>query len=341
MKGRLRLLRWAPAFSTLLLGGCLVWGGKPEVKNPPVSETPAQQELSAILATDPPSPPHSPSPYPIVPAPPLRPAESSFVQPATLKVEPATTQPEDKPPPKVAVAEKTEPPAPDSPVVAALKCALLNDPRKAKQLLECHDAPTRERLLALLSLAADIEAGNLERLPPEDLADMLEQLRGLVESLRRRAPLILDKVSLCRRIDGFGRYETLPPEYAFQAGVEGRPGERIQVYAEVRNFTCQPCEGCFETVLRSSLEILDEKGQHVVTLNPPERTDRRSTPRQDYFLNFEFHVPAKLPPGSYTLRVTVKDGTRTAGQPVLARSARRSLSFKVRAPDVGSGAQNP
>src|SRR5262249_41084265 len=54
--------------------------------------------------------------------------------------------------------------------------------------------------------------------------------------------------------------------------------------------------------------------------------DRSLTPRQDCFINFQFPVPSKVPPGEYTLRIQVRDD----GGPA-PRAAERSLDFKVTA----------
>jgi hypothetical protein len=221
---------------------------------------------------------------------------------------------------------------------------LAKDPRQALELLQRHDTPDREMLRGVLRLAAGLAPGDLERLPPHEVAAALEQLHQLVLALQRRAPLTLDKLCFCRQIQNFGQYEALPAEYAFQAGIDGRPGERVQVYAEVRNLSCAPRGGAYETVLGSELEIRErnlstQQGRRVVTMNLGTYTDRSQTPRQDFFLNCRFNVPERLPPGLYTLRVTVKDVTPSAdGRPVHARVARRSLDFKVVPPGGRAGA---
>ena len=56
------------------------------------------------------------------------------------------------------------------------------------------------------------------------------------------------------------------------------------------------------------------------------------TPRQDYFLNFQFHVPAKLKAGRYTLKVTVTDVTPQSSGSKKAASDNeswKSLDFRV------------
>jgi hypothetical protein len=115
----------------------------------------------------------------------------------------------------------------------------------------------------------------------------------------------------------------------FQAGIDGLPGERIQVYAEVRNFTSRPYNGEYETKLSCLLEI--REGEKVTrTINLDTCIDRSQTPRHDYFLNFQFPVPARLKPGWYTLWITVRDVT--GGEASAARIARKSVDFKVCAP---------
>jgi hypothetical protein len=231
-----------------------------------------------------------------------------------------------------ATAVPAAPKATDAPLVAALRCALEKHPGEAGKLLEAGARPNRDLLLALLRLAAELDGRDLDRLPPEELAANLEQVAAIVRALRQKAPLALGNVHFCRRITGFGRYEALPVGHSFQAGAGKQPGERVQVYAEVRNFRSRLRDGQFETVLASSLEVRNEQGHREVMMNLGSCTDRSQTPRQDYFLNFQFHVPPRLPPGLYTLWVTVKDVTPRGGEPGPAREARTSLDFKVVAP---------
>src|SRR5262249_52050731 len=153
-------------------------------------------------------------------------------------------------------------------------------------LLEKYDKNDRELLLALVHLAAGLGAGELGRLGPEEVSAALARLDELAARLRRKAPLTLDKVCFCRKIEGFGRYEPVPATHEFQAGSGGRPGERVQVYAEVGNFSSRPDAGQHETVLQSALEIHDAWRRVVVAMDLGRCVDRSQTPRRDYFLNF-------------------------------------------------------
>jgi hypothetical protein len=345
--GQAGWLRWLTALgSCWLMGGCLFhrpgdFGPLPDL--PDANAQLVQQERQAVVTRPrsdygerpPPPPPPPPQPAPVAR---LSGAAVPPLERVTLQVGPA---PVSAPPPKelpIALPATT----PAVPVVAALSCALQQNPQKARQLLDRPDRPDREQLLALLQLAAGIGERDVEQMSPEEVAAALDRLRALARQLRRRAPLTLDKVCFCRRIESFGQYEPLSPlpshdHCEFQAGSDGQPGERVQVYVEVRNFTSMHVQDHYETRLNSWLEILDYpldkprvdgQGRQVVLMKLGTCIDVSQTPRQDYFLNFLFHVPARLPPGLYTLRVTVKDEAPTAaGQK--PRLARRSLDFRV------------
>jgi hypothetical protein len=235
--------------------------------------------------------------------------------------------------------DKPSPPRPpestpvkESSLLAAFRCILEKNSEEAMALLDKYGKSDRQKLLALLRLTADVSTGELS---PREAEELLDQLQELIAQLRRRAPLVLGRVCFCQKIEGFGQYLALPPGYPFQAGCDCRPGDRVQVYAEVRNFSSRLEGGQFKTWLSTSLEILKAGGgttpeeiqrRKVVMMNLGSCIDYSSTARQDYYLNFQFHVPARLPPGLYTLWVTVKDATPGPGS---ARVARRSLDFTV------------
>jgi hypothetical protein len=324
-------LRWLAALCGGLVVGCLYHrpGTLPDPEPGDSSPPPA---LASSAPAQPPDPsPSPPSPYsPIVLSSGTR--KSASVAPLTEPVTLAVGHGPELPPPKAdPPAPAAKPPVPDLPLVSALKYALEKHPDEALQELNKYDQNDRELLLALIRLAAGIDKKDLEGLSAEEVAATLERLRLLTAQLRQRAPLTLDKVCFCQTIDGFGQFASRPAEHKFRAGSDGQPGERVQVYVEVRNFSSAPRQEQYETRLNSSLTILDEQRQEVAKMSPETSIDVSQTPRQDYFLNFQFHVPAKLKPGLYTLWVTVKDVTPpSAGAPQTEREpARRSLDFHV------------
>jgi hypothetical protein len=198
----------------------------------------------------------------------------------------------------------------------------------ASDVLQPFDPASRELLLALLQLAVPIGEGGLERTSPQQSLALLEQLNRVQAVLRRRAPLSIDKMCFCREVRDFGKYYPLPPDYAFQIGSDGLPGELVQVYVEVRNVICRPHGAAFETALKGHVEIHDFRGKCVWQHDFDNRPDRSRTPLQDNYVEFHFNVPAGLTADSaYTLWVYVKDVEEEG----IVKVARRSLDFRVRA----------
>src|SRR5205085_3475524 len=123
-----------------------------------------------------------------------------------------------------------------------------------------------------------------------------------------------------------GQYEPLPPDHPFQAGGGDRLGERVQLYVELKNVTSRPCGPVYETALSSELAIFNAQKEQVWVWRP-KGVERSHSPRQDYFINFQFTMP-RLPQGLYTLRVTVRDEGAPAGGRT-PRTASGSLDFQV------------
>jgi hypothetical protein len=225
--------------------------------------------------------------------------------PGTAGFTPAATAPAPEAPPQIVTGRSAAPAEPD--LVSSLR-----------SLLQEKQPPTRALTLLL--------EGKLDQANPEDLACALRDLNQLTARLRQRVPLILDKLCYCRGVEAFGAYDPFPADHGFQAGVGGKPGERVQVYVEVRNFTSRPCNDGYETCLDSTLEIRDARNV-VWRMDFPASPDRSQTPRQDFFLAYRFHVPPRMPPGRYDLWVIVREKTGEPGHG--DREARKSIPFRV------------
>lgn len=328
MAGRRNWGTGTAGVSLLLIAGCLfpqramqersagTWVGTEEIGE-------AKVETVKEQVPPPPSPPSDYHPHAPLPAPAFAeymPARES----AQVELRPAVHHKSSGENGSGRTYEQT---AKEPVAVRALRQALARHPEEANKLLQEKQVPDRELVLALLRLTAEITEKDAEKLTAEEIAQTQELLRSVSAKLRSRAALKLDKVSFCKRIEGFGRFEPHASGYEFQAGYDGKPGERVQVYAEIRNFASRAVQGRYETVLETSLAIHDAERREVVRFDLGRCVDRSQTPRQDYFLNFQLHIPAKLKPGLYTLWVHVKDVT---GEPV--REVSTSLDFKVRAP---------
>jgi hypothetical protein len=225
---------------------------------------------------------------------------------------------------------------PEAPVVAALRALLEKRPAEALECLKEYDKASQDILLCLLPLAVRLTEGGLQQPRPAELATLLEQLRMLERPLAERSALTIDKMCLCRKIESYGVYDKIPDDGAFAAGVGEQAGDLVQVYVELGNFACKQQGSTFETCLASTLEIRDYRGNLIWRRDFQAQPDRSRSPRHDYFINYRFCVPPRVPPGSYVLWVQVKDLTGQPGKDAPDfRTARRSLDFRVRA--NGSG----
>jgi hypothetical protein len=255
---------------------------------------------------------------------PPREREVPIVKPPPAPVETAET-PASAP---VAPSAETTHRQDEPPLVAALRCFLDKHPDAAMDFLQGYDPANQEMLLSLLPLAVRLTETSIDRATPMELSNLIDQLHSLALPLQRRAGLRIAWLCFCKEIKGFGMYDPLPDDLAvFRGGSEGHPGEMVQIYAEMRNFSSEVQGIHSVTRLKSLLEIRTLQGKTVWSVDkfPDERPDLCRTQRQDYFINYKFYVPAHLAPGSYTLVVQVQDELAQLGRP----PATRSLQFRV------------
>jgi hypothetical protein len=230
----------------------------------------------------------------------------------------------------------------DAHVVKALRYFLDKRLPEAVVEIECYDRSIQEPLLLLLPWVARFAEGELNQSKPQDVEKFLEQIDGLSRSLISRASLRLGQVRFCQRVHGFGMIEPLPDEYVFQCGSGGRPGEGVYLYVEVNHTAHRPVGPYFETRLAGRLEILDAAGKRVWSDDFPNKPNTSISPRHDYFVIFQFAIPAHLPPGHYSLAVELSDQTWHGGKETPPyRTARRSLPFEVGAGDGNRSATRP
>jgi hypothetical protein len=278
------------------------------------------------------------------PTPPPRPPEPIVEPPIPqIQMKPVEPAPEPAPIPvsaPVVAPAPTSAATPEPPAILALRGHLGGDEKAVREALQDLDETDRKALSILLPVVASIGQGELAK----ELPTVLQQLELLADSLRVRAPLTLGKVCFCRGIEGYGVYDPVATSAdgipVFLSGADGRPGERVQVYVELRNFTTRKVGAYYETRLAGTLEIISEvagqrvsAGQAAVRINRPAQADQSLSPRQDYFLNFQFNIPPRLPPGVYTLRVKVRDELAPQGKPQADADAGPEPKFRVEAPN--------
>lgn len=207
----------------------------------------------------------------------------------------------------------------EPPLLAALRCYLNQSPEQAARCLQGMDQADRDLLAALLPLAVRLGDGALKSADPQDLAALVDDLQSLVGPLRERAALEVPKLCFCKPVAAparFGMYEVLDENHLF------RPGEFVGLYFEVRNFACAPHGDDYRTLVKTSIEVHNARGEVVWRFDPPARTDPSLSPRQDYCHLGRFALPTSLPAGAYTLRLKVTDVPT-------GRAAQRALDFRV------------
>jgi hypothetical protein len=215
------------------------------------------------------------------------------------------------------------------PLLEALDCFLREQPEKALALLKCYQQSSQDVYIRLLPVLAQLTHKGVDQLTPEEVSAIHEQLQGLAAELRPRARLVIDRVCFCEAIDGYGQYRALPEGHTFRAGGD-QPGELVKLYVELRNFALLPCPQGYLTRLSSSMQICDAAGKQWWEYRFKEQEARdgplyKRAPWQDCFGCYRFHMP-HLPPGDYTLTVTIRDLTRPEAPP---RVARKSIPLRV------------
>jgi hypothetical protein len=219
---------------------------------------------------------------------------------------------------------------PDAHVLKALRALLDKRLDHAVDELKYYDKSVQEPLLLLLPWVVRFADGELNKAKPQDVEKFLEQIEELERSLRPRASLTLGRPRFCRDVRGFGMVEPLPDGYAFQCGSGGRPGECVVFYVEVNHTTARAVGPYYETRLAGRLDLLDADGKRVWTQEFPNKPNTSISPRHDYFVIFYFAVPARLPPGRYSLAVELSDQTLQGSKEAPSyRTARRTVPFEV------------
>jgi hypothetical protein len=255
-------------------------------------------------------------------APQVRAADAGILDAALRAWEQPTPPPESNPP---------APASPEDPGVAL-----------ARRMAEALRRPESQRPPDALALGAiesllpgalaelDTPGGVLNAsLSPEDLRALREARErvlasptsageSLVRALAGRAmPLRIVRGLLCRRVEGFGRYNAFEsPRF-----IAGKP-LRVIVYTELENFAPRPArEGDpvqpgvslseqFTVDLTQSLTLYHDPSGLQAWHKPAQRVlETTRGRRRDFFLVHTIDLPATLTIGRYFLKVTVTDKT--------------------------------
>jgi hypothetical protein len=217
-------------------------------------------------------------------------------------------------PPPLARPKAVEP----HPAVAALQLYLDERPDEAVKVLSIYDARDQELLLSLMPLLAQVARGGiwLDRLTPEEKLIVAQQIGVLFRDLRRTAPLVIARAVFCRSLQGYGQpAKVSSPTF--------RPGDWVFLYVEVENLVDRQINSDqFAICLSGKFEVRDSEGRTVWTKKLDETPSVSQSPRHDHFTLIKFTIPRTLPPGVYSLQISITDHDTH-------REAGHSIQFRV------------
>jgi hypothetical protein len=129
----------------------------------------------------------------------------------------------------------------------------------------------------------------------------IAQLNTAVRRLQEKADLQVRNVTFSKQNFGYGNYDRFVRD-------EVRPGQDVLLYAEIENFKSDPtADGQYRTLLRSTIEILSPAGEVRKKFDFPATEDLCRNYRRDYFHNYQFTIPDRLPLGPHVLKLAVFD----------------------------------
>ncbi len=285
-----------------------------EAPAPTPEPSPIPDPEPLVLDTPPPAPP----PIEAAPTPPTAPAPSSALP---APVEPVSRTPAMAPAPSSALPAPVEPVSSEPATLrdewreGLSRLRVLSGQRAGEPGTAAQAWTIRTRVLDWLAGDGPEPAGQSGQVwnsvlatlstatGPEtpDEATLAYHLGAAVEALESYAPLQINALCFCRKIDGFGHYDSLDAPSV-------RPGQRLLLYCELAGLRYEADRDQFRARIASRVEILDANQGRVVwseTQGQGEDLCRRR--RRDFYVNYGFVVPARLTPGAYSLRLSQSD----------------------------------
>ena len=125
----------------------------------------------------------------------------------------------------------------------------------------------------------------------------LDQARAKLSEL---ATLQVRNLTFVDSVEGFGVYE--PREKT-----EFRPGDQVTLYTEVDNFRSESTKEGYRTVLGTSYEVVDDRGQRVDSAQFPDVEDVCRNHRHDFHMQYGVALPTRIYAGEYQIKITITD----------------------------------
>lgn len=136
--------------------------------------------------------------------------------------------------------------------------------------------------------------------PENRVTEAAVALSESIDALSEKADLSISEPIFCRAVHSFGNYDEFD-QASFHAG------DGVVVYWECKNFTSVESADGYRTKMKAEFEILDSFGHRRHQFEQKFKDDLCRGRRHDYFNVVVFEWPRDLPPGDYTLKVTVTD----------------------------------
>ena len=138
-------------------------------------------------------------------------------------------------------------------------------------------------------------------------------VRDAADSMSGQQTISVSTVALCSRVEGFGRYTTLPSSSL----LAGRKHRAI-VYTEVDHFGSRPAAGPegeagFSVDLTQDISLFHD-ADGVLAWRRPEQdiSDFSRNRRRDFFVVQMIDLPETLSIGAYRLKITMRDRSTNA-----------------------------
>lgn len=159
----------------------------------------------------------------------------------------------------------------------------------------------RELVTAVLDGVSNLRS-TLRRDANLMLAEKIKPIVELAERLKTSAELTVPVMTLARKVEGFGRYESMDARI-----IAGKETPAI-VYCEIENFSSQLNSNQeWESNLSMEVVLFSEMGQQVFQDLPATISDTSRSRRRDFFIRKLIKLPANLVIGRYVLKVTLVD----------------------------------
>jgi len=159
----------------------------------------------------------------------------------------------------------------------------------------------RELVTAILDGLSNVRS-TLRRDGNLMIAEKIRPIVELSDRLKTSAELTVPTLALAKRVEGFGRYETMDARL-----IAGKETPAI-IYCEIENFSSQMnTEQMWETNLSMEVALFHEMGPQVFTDSPATIADTSRSRRHDFFVRKLIKFPSNLTMGRYVLKVTMVD----------------------------------